>query len=141
MKIALPVIGLGLALAGLLQIGLAPTQSIRAADNQQESTKFQREVVGGRLVSIRPVADPIPDQRPVRRISEEDVRRWELDKSRPGVPRLPERTSETAGDGRPVRRQPETELRRLEEEKNRPGLRLVYRPAPGQGEPVVQVIH
>jgi hypothetical protein len=145
MRLVWFVIGLVLALAGLLELRFVPAKSVRAADNGQDPPGFHREVVGNNLISIKPLVESVPDQRPVRRMSEEDLQRLELEKNRSGIPRLPDKDErelqrEAAADGRPARLLSETERRRLEENRNRPGPRLVYRPAPGQGEDRIEEI-
>jgi len=137
------VIGSGFALAGLILIGSMPAKSIHVADKGQDSPGFYREVIGGRLMSIKPLAAPLPDHRPARSMSEEDLQRLEFEKSRSGVRRLPDKDErefkpEVASDPRPVRVQ--TEQRTMGQENNRAGRRLVHRPAPEQGTDEVEVI-
>jgi hypothetical protein len=146
MKLVLRVIGSGLALAGLALIGFAPAKSLHATDGRQDIPGFYREVRGGRLVSIKPLAAPVPDERPVRRMSEDEIQRleFEVDKARLRVPRLPDRDErelerQVASDRRPVRLQ--IKQQPTEQEKNRSRLRLIHRPAPEQGPDEVEVIH
>jgi hypothetical protein len=145
MKLVLPVIGSGLALAGLMLIGFVPAKSIHANDKGQDSPGFYREVRGGRVISVKPLMVPVPDQRPVRRMSGGDIQRLEFEKVRSGVRRLPDKDEreferQIASDRRSVRLQTEQQL--AEQEKNRRRQHLVHRSAPeqGQGEEV-EAIH
>ncbi len=144
MKITPSLAGLGLAFAGFVVITFVPAKSVRAADDGQETPGFHREVAGNRLISIKPLVEPVPEPRPVRRISEEDIRRRQMEQARPGFARLPERNErdlerDAASDRRPVRL-PDAYLHRAGEESNRSGLRLIHRPEPGQGVDEVEVV-
>lgn len=143
MKLALRVIGAGLALAGVMLIGFVRVKSIHAGGKAQDSPGFYREVRGGRLISIKPLDAPLPDERPVRRMSEDDIQRLEFEKARPGVRRLPDRDEReleraAASDRRPMRLQ--IEQQPMEQGKDQRRLRLVHRPAPGQGRDEVEAI-